>query len=68
MGRGRRRGAAFADRSFDVVLSSVGAMFAPRHQIVADELVRVTRPGGTIAMANWTPYAAEYLLFTARRR
>jgi 2-polyprenyl-6-hydroxyphenyl methylase/3-demethylubiquinone-9 3-methyltransferase len=45
----------FADRSFDVVLSSVGAMFAPHHQIVADELVRVTRPGGTIAMANWTP-------------
>src|SRR3954451_14573792 len=45
----------FADASFDVVLSSFGAMFAPRHQVVADELVRVTRPGGTIAMANWTP-------------
>jgi ubiquinone/menaquinone biosynthesis C-methylase UbiE len=45
----------FADASFDVVLSSFGAMFAPRHQVVADELLRVTRPGGTIAMTNWTP-------------
>ncbi len=45
----------FADASFDVVLSSFGAMFAPRHQVVADELLRVTRPGGTIGMANWTP-------------
>jgi 2-polyprenyl-6-hydroxyphenyl methylase/3-demethylubiquinone-9 3-methyltransferase len=45
----------FADASFDVVLSCVGAMFAPRHQVVADELVRVTRTGGTIAMINWTP-------------
>jgi 2-polyprenyl-6-hydroxyphenyl methylase/3-demethylubiquinone-9 3-methyltransferase len=48
----------FADASFDVVLSSFGAMFAPRQQVVADELVRVTRPGGTIAMANWTPAGA----------
>jgi SAM-dependent methyltransferase len=45
----------FADASFDVVLSSFGAIFAPRHQVVADELTRVVRPGGTIAMANWTP-------------
>jgi SAM-dependent methyltransferase len=45
----------FADDSFDVVMSSVGAMFAPRHQAVADELVRVARPGGTIGMINWTP-------------
>jgi SAM-dependent methyltransferase len=45
----------FADASFDVVLSSFGAMFAPRHQVVADELLRVLRPGGTIAMTNWTP-------------
>jgi ubiquinone/menaquinone biosynthesis C-methylase UbiE len=40
---------------FDAVLSCVGAMFAPHHQEAADELVRVTRPGGTIAMINWTP-------------
>ncbi|WP_219419003.1 class I SAM-dependent methyltransferase [Pseudonocardia nigra] len=45
----------FADDAFDVVMSSVGAMFAPRHQVVADELVRVARPGGTIGMINWTP-------------
>ncbi|HEV7495502.1 class I SAM-dependent methyltransferase [Baekduia sp.] len=45
----------FSDASFDIVLSSFGAMFAPRHLIVADELLRVVRPGGTIAMANWTP-------------
>ncbi len=45
----------FPDDEFDVVLSCVGAMFAPRHQTVADELVRVTRPGGTIGMINWTP-------------
>lgn len=45
----------YADDSFDVVLSCVGAMFAPHHQAVADELLRVTRPGGTIAMINWTP-------------
>lgn len=45
----------FEDASFDVVLSSFGAIFAPRHQVVADELLRVVRPGGTIAMANWPP-------------
>jgi len=41
--------------SFDVVVSMFGAMFAPRPQLVAEELLRVTRPGGLIAMANWTP-------------
>jgi ubiquinone/menaquinone biosynthesis C-methylase UbiE len=45
----------FVDNSFDVVMSSVGAMFAPHHQATADELVRVCRPGGTIGMINWTP-------------
>ncbi|MGH3072686.1 MAG: class I SAM-dependent methyltransferase [Gaiellaceae bacterium] len=45
----------FANDSFDVVTSSVGAMFAPDHQAVADELVRVCRPGGTIGMINFTP-------------
>ena len=45
----------FADASFDVVLSSFGAMFAPRHQVVADELVRVARPGGTIGLTTWIP-------------
>jgi SAM-dependent methyltransferase len=45
----------YPDDGFDVVLSCLGAMFAPRHQVAADELLRVTRPGGTIAMVNWTP-------------
>lgn len=45
----------FADASFDVVVSLIGAMFAPRPQLVAQELLRVCVPGGTIAMANWTP-------------
>lgn len=45
----------FPDGQFDAVISCVGAMFAPHHQVVADELLRVCRPGGTITMANWTP-------------
>jgi SAM-dependent methyltransferase len=45
----------FADASFDAVISSIGAMFAPFHQRVADELVRVCRPGGTIGLLSWTP-------------
>ncbi|HLY43191.1 MAG TPA: methyltransferase domain-containing protein [Terracidiphilus sp.] len=45
----------YADAQFDVVTSLVGAMFAPRPNLVAAELVRVCKPGGTIAMANWTP-------------
>ena len=45
----------FGDGEFDVVTSSLGAMFAPDHQAVADELVRVCRPGGTIGMINFTP-------------
>jgi ubiquinone/menaquinone biosynthesis C-methylase UbiE len=45
----------FADDEFDVVTSSVGAIFAPDHQAVADELLRVCRPGGTIGMINFTP-------------
>jgi SAM-dependent methyltransferase len=44
----------FEDESFDVVMSSIGAMFAPFHQPVADELVRVCRPGGTLGLLNWT--------------
>jgi ubiquinone/menaquinone biosynthesis C-methylase UbiE len=45
----------FADGEFDSVISCVGAMFAPRHQRTADELLRVTRPGGTISLLSWTP-------------
>jgi 2-polyprenyl-3-methyl-5-hydroxy-6-metoxy-1,4-benzoquinol methylase len=46
---------AFDDASFDLVVSLIGAMFAPRPELVATELVRVCRPGGRIVMANWTP-------------
>jgi SAM-dependent methyltransferase len=45
----------FADGEFDVITSSFGAMFAPDHQSVADELARVCRDGGTIGMLNFTP-------------
>jgi ubiquinone/menaquinone biosynthesis C-methylase UbiE len=45
----------YADHSFDIVLTMFGAMFAPRPEKVAAELLRVCRPGGLIAMANWTP-------------
>lgn len=45
----------FGNGSFDVVTSSVGALFAPNHQEVADEMVRVCRPGGSIGMINFTP-------------
>jgi SAM-dependent methyltransferase len=45
----------FGAETFDRVLSVVGTQFAPRHQIVADELVRVCRPGGAIGLVNWTP-------------
>jgi SAM-dependent methyltransferase len=55
----------FGDESFDVVMSCIGAMFAPRHQAVADELVRVSRPGGTIGMLNWTPEGMIGALFRA---
>ena len=69
--RGRRRAAAeglqvalvegdaeslpFADASFDGVTSVFGAMFAPDHARAASEISRVCRPGGTIALASWTP-------------
>jgi ubiquinone/menaquinone biosynthesis C-methylase UbiE len=43
----------FEDESFDTVLSSLGVQFVPRHAVVAAELVRVCRPGGTIALGNW---------------
>jgi ubiquinone/menaquinone biosynthesis C-methylase UbiE len=44
----------FDDANFDVVTSLFGAMFAPRAELAARELLRVCSPGGTIAMGNWT--------------
>jgi ubiquinone/menaquinone biosynthesis C-methylase UbiE len=60
----------FDDASVDVVLSTFGVMFAPRHEVVADEIARVLRPGGRLAGCAWTPegtigdffrIASEYL-------
>ncbi len=45
----------FPDASFDVVVSTFGAMFAPDQERVAAEIVRVCAPGGRIGLANWTP-------------
>lgn len=44
----------FEDARFDRVLSSLGVQFAPRHEVVAAELVRVCRPGGRIVLGNWS--------------
>jgi SAM-dependent methyltransferase len=53
----------FEDDSFDIVMSSIGVMFAPHHQLAADELTRVCRPGGTIALLSWTPEGMLGALF-----
>ena len=45
----------FPDVSFDAVISVFGSMFAPDHEQTAREIIRVTRPGGTIGLASWTP-------------
>lgn len=55
----------FDDASFDGVTSLIGAMFAPRPQLVAQELLRVCVPGGTIAMVNWTPQGFIGQMFKA---
>lgn len=58
----------FPDASFDVVISVFGAMFAPRPDRVAAEFLRVCRPGGMIAMGNWTPsgYVGKMFALTAK--
>jgi SAM-dependent methyltransferase len=43
------------DGAFDAVYSVFGVQFAPRHEVVAGQLARVTRPGGRIGLVNWTP-------------
>lgn len=45
----------FEDGHFDRVLSTFGIQFAPRHEVAAREALRVTRPGGTVGLINWTP-------------
>lgn len=48
----------FDDGRFDVVLSTFGCMFAPRHEVAAEELARVLRPGGRLGVIAWTPEGA----------
>lgn len=48
----------YADGEFDAVLSTFGVQFAPRHEVVADELSRVLRPGGRLGLVAWTPEGA----------
>jgi SAM-dependent methyltransferase len=55
----------FDDASFDVVMSAIGAMFAPHHDATAAELARVCRPGGTIGLLSWTPEGTIGALFRA---
>jgi 2-polyprenyl-3-methyl-5-hydroxy-6-metoxy-1,4-benzoquinol methylase len=58
----------YPDASFDAVVTMFGAMFAPRHELVAAEFARVLKPGGLLAMANWTPggFAGQMFQVTAR--
>lgn len=57
----------YDDGAFDAVVSCVGIMFAPHHQAAADEMVRVTRPGGRICVASWTPEGFIGRLFATMR-
>jgi SAM-dependent methyltransferase len=58
----------FRDAAFDATTTMFGSMFAPDHQQAASELVRVTKPGGTIAIAAWTPtgFIGELFKTTAK--
>lgn len=58
----------FPDASFDLVFSFIGAMFAPRPELVSAEMVRVCRQGGRIVMGNWSPtgFVGEMFRTTAR--
>lgn len=58
----------YADATFDFVLTMYGAMFAPRPEVVAAELMRVCKPGGKIMMANWTPgsFTADMFKVTSK--
>jgi ubiquinone/menaquinone biosynthesis C-methylase UbiE len=53
----------FGDAAFDVTMSIFGAMFAPDQPKTAAELLRVTRPGGRIGMANWSPEGSVGQMF-----
>ncbi|AEF41515.1 class I SAM-dependent methyltransferase [Hoyosella subflava] len=53
----------YADGTFDLVVSNVGAIFAPDHKAVAKELARVTRPGGRLGLGNWSPESGVVDMF-----
>ena len=55
------------ESSYDVVMSTVGVMFAPHHQAAADEVVRVLRPGGRMGLVSWTPEGFIGRLFATMR-
>jgi len=57
----------YGDTAFDAVISCLGLMFAPHHQRAADELLRVTRPGGTIGLLSWTPDGFIGRMFAAMK-
>jgi ubiquinone/menaquinone biosynthesis C-methylase UbiE len=54
----------YAECQFDLVVSMFGVMFAPRPEVAAAELLRVTKPGGRVALANWTPEGFIGKMFT----
>jgi SAM-dependent methyltransferase len=58
----------YADGSFDAVLSTFGVMFAPDQERAAGEMLRVCRPGGRIALSNWTPegFVGQWFQLTGR--
>jgi SAM-dependent methyltransferase len=58
----------FEDDRFDCAASVFGAMFAPRPELVAGEMFRVVKPGGTVGMANWGPYGSQGELFALQGR
>ena len=58
----------YPDASFDAVVTMFGAMFAPRPEIVASEFARVLKPGGLLAMANWTPAGFSGQMFAVSGR
>ena len=57
----------YGDEDFDVVTSCVGVMFAPHHRAAAEELVRVCRRGGRIAVLSWTPSGFIGQMFAAMK-
>ncbi len=58
----------YAEDTFDVVVSMFGAMFAPRPDLVVAEFARVLRPGGLLAMANWTAQSFSGHMFSVAGR